>query len=105
MPPTHFQIRTMDGHIELYEISELSRLVQYFKNYDQDESCTIAKVSFYWNNPHRNLILRRNDMDWFVPDFEHSSDVGLSEIDEVYDAIMAVPVLYEVFGTRVQWAE
>jgi hypothetical protein len=105
MPPSHFQIRTVDGNIQYYDISELSKLIWTLQMCDMDNSYLIAKVSFYWNGPNafRNLILRRNQMDWFVPDYEYSSGVGPADLDDVLDTISRVPELYELFGTRIQW--
>jgi hypothetical protein len=75
---TEFQIRSMEGDIQLFAVSEIEQLVQFIRSYGID---AIAKVSFYIRNDaeptaFHNLILRNYGCNGsnaeavtFVPEF------------------------------------
>ncbi len=72
---TEFQIRSIEGDIQLFAVSEIEQLVQFIRRHGID---AIAKVSFYIRNDaepsaFRNVILRNYgsnvDAATFIPEF------------------------------------
>jgi hypothetical protein len=72
---TEFQIRSVDGHIEVHPIEDLEVLVTFIRTHGL---ANIAKVSFYITNPSipdeifRNVIVRNYD-NLFIPEFCEAS--------------------------------